>query len=121
MTFGRISFKIEDIKGDWPTKEGRIRAVSGLDCGGVSGGRHCELRVGSQAAREIAAGAAGGRGRFQRSELRAGAGLAKVKPQRMERLPDGRTLRVWVDGGYSIALLFDAGEVCLGVQDERMG
>jgi len=48
-------------------------------------------------------------------------GLAKVKPQRMERLPDGRTLRVWVDGGYSIALLFDAGEVCLGVQDERMG
>lgn len=47
-------------------------------------------------------------------------GLAKAKPQRMERLPDGRTLRVWVDGGYSIALLFDAGEVCLGVQDERM-
>ena len=39
----------------------------------------------------------------------------------VERLPDGRTLRVWVDGGYSIALLFDAGEVCLGVQDERIG
>ena len=89
MTFGRISFKIEDIKGDWPTKEGRIRAVSGLDCGGVSGAQVL--------------------------------GLAKVKPHRMERLPDGRTLRVWVDGGYSIALLFDAGEVCLGVQDERMG
>lgn len=77
MTFERISFKIEDIKGDWPTKEGRIRAVSGLDCGGVSGGRHCELRVASQAAREIAAGAAGGRGRFQRSELRAGAGTGQ--------------------------------------------
>ena len=31
---------------------------------------------------------------------------------------DGHTLRTWQEEGYSITLLFDAGEMCLGVEDE---
>ena len=120
MTFERISFKIEDIKGDWPPQAGRIRAVSGLDCGGVlAGGIVSYALLHRQRAKSLQARLADVDGFSGRSYAQV-LGLAKAKPQRMERLPDGRTLRVWVDGGYSIALLFDEGEVCLGVQDERM-
>ena len=31
---------------------------------------------------------------------------------------DGRTLRTWQEDGYSISLLFDARDLCLGVEDE---
>ena len=32
---------------------------------------------------------------------------------------DGHTLRTWQEDGYSISLLFDAGDLCLGVEDEH--
>ena len=32
---------------------------------------------------------------------------------------DGRTLRTWQEDDYSISLLFDAQELCLGVEDEH--
>ena len=32
---------------------------------------------------------------------------------------DGRTLRTWQEDGYSISLLFDARDLCLGVEDEH--
>ena len=32
---------------------------------------------------------------------------------------DGRTLRTWQEDGYSISLLFDARDLCLGVEDEN--
>ena len=32
---------------------------------------------------------------------------------------DGRTLRTWQEDVYSISLLFDAQELCLGVEDEQ--
>ncbi len=40
-------------------------------------------------------------------------------PQTSVRQPDGRILRTWQEEGYSISLLFDAGDVCLGVEDEH--
>lgn len=32
---------------------------------------------------------------------------------------DGHTLRTWQEDGYSISLLFDARDLCLGVEDEH--
>ena len=46
--------------------------------------------------------------------------LANAAPQSATRLPDGKTLRTWTESGYSISLLFDEKNVCLGVQDERL-
>jgi len=41
-------------------------------------------------------------------------------PQTSVRQTDGHTLRTWRDpGGYSISLLFDTGDLCLGVAEER--
>ena len=40
-------------------------------------------------------------------------------PQLTVRQADGNTLRVWREKGYSISLLFDAQDMCLGVEDER--
>ena len=39
--------------------------------------------------------------------------------QRIIQQTDGRTLRTWQEDGYSISLLFDAQELCLGVEDEH--
>lgn len=39
-------------------------------------------------------------------------------PQTETRQAEGRTLRTWRSGGYSISLLFDGHEMCLGVEDE---
>ncbi len=35
------------------------------------------------------------------------------------RQRDGCTLRTWSEKGYSISLLFDARDLCLGVEDEH--
>ena len=40
-------------------------------------------------------------------------------PQKSVRQPDGRTLCTWQEDGYSISLLFDSQDVCLGVEDEH--
>ena len=40
-------------------------------------------------------------------------------PQTIIRQPDGSTLRTWQEDGYSISLLFDAQDLCLGVESER--
>ena len=42
----------------------------------------------------------------------------RAQPLEMRRDEDGRTVRVWREGGYSIALLFDAYDSCLGVLEE---
>lgn len=39
-------------------------------------------------------------------------------PQTETRQTDGRTLRTWRNRDYSISLLFDGREMCLGVEDE---
>ena len=41
------------------------------------------------------------------------------EPQAIIRQTDGRTLRTWREEGYSVSLLFDAKDLCLGVEDER--
>ena len=46
--------------------------------------------------------------------------LVRAAPQETEPLADGRLRRVWRDGDYSISLLFDENDRCLGVEDERM-
>lgn len=40
-------------------------------------------------------------------------------PQSTIQRTDGRTLRTWQEDGYSISLLFDAGDLCLGVESEK--
>ena len=39
-------------------------------------------------------------------------------PQTETRQTDGRTLRTWRNQDYSISLLFDGRDMCLGVEDE---
>ncbi len=39
-------------------------------------------------------------------------------PQVTIRLANGNVLRTWCENGYSISLLFDAQDVCLGVESE---
>lgn len=39
-------------------------------------------------------------------------------PQAEMRRADGRTIRTWRNREYSISLLFDGQEMCLGVEDE---
>ena len=41
-----------------------------------------------------------------------------VAPQLVQHQQQGQTLRSWVDGNYSISLLFDCCDCCLGVMDE---
>ena len=40
-------------------------------------------------------------------------------PQTVIQQTDGHTLRTWQEDGYSISLLFDAQDLCLGVESER--
>ena len=40
-------------------------------------------------------------------------------PQTETRQTDGRTLRTWRNRDYSISLLFDGRDMCLGVEDEN--
>lgn len=39
-------------------------------------------------------------------------------PQAEARQANGHTVRTWRDGDYSISLLFDGRDMCLGVEDE---
>ena len=68
----------------------------------------------------------------RRTSLRNRVGLAAVfkgktyqeivreinGPQTVIQRTDGRTLRTWQEDGYSISLLFDARDLCLGVECE---
>ena len=63
--------------------------------------------------------------RTERMGVFAGRGYAEIlrsmdTPHVEERLTDGRTVRTWRSDGYSITLLFDARDVCLGVKDETI-
>ena len=42
-------------------------------------------------------------------------------PQRTIQMPDGRIRRIWMENGYRISLLFDAKNLCLGVEEEQEG
>lgn len=65
------------------------------------------------------------RERFEGLGLTLGKGYAeiaavvKVSPRMMEARPNGQTLRTWQEGNYSISLLFDSQDYCLGVMEER--
>lgn len=41
-------------------------------------------------------------------------------PDEISRRADGCVLRTWREGGYAITLRFDAQDVCLGVEEERI-
>lgn len=61
--------------------------------------------------------------RAERLGVFAGRGYTEIlramnTPHAEERLKDGRAVRTWRGDGYSISLLFDARDVCLGVKDE---
>lgn len=47
------------------------------------------------------------------------AAAVKVSPRMMEARPDGQILRTWQEGDYTISLLFDSQDYCLGVMEER--
>ena len=40
-------------------------------------------------------------------------------PQTVIRQTDGLSLRTWQENGYSISLLFDTQDMCLGVESEQ--
>ncbi len=46
--------------------------------------------------------------------------IARTTPLATDHIANGQVLRTWFDGDYSISLLFDAQDICLGVQDERI-
>lgn len=62
---------------------------------------------------------------FARVEFFKGRGyreilaIAGTKPNRIIQQTDGCSIKVWEEAGYSIALEFDAQDVCLGVMNER--
>ncbi len=46
--------------------------------------------------------------------------ISEIGPaQKIIRQSNGYTLRTWKEGEYSISLLFDAQDICLGVEDEQ--
>lgn len=45
--------------------------------------------------------------------------ITRTAPQSTTSRPGGQVLRTWCDGDYSISLLFDACDICLGVESER--
>ena len=45
---------------------------------------------------------------------------AGAPPCWQTRKANGQLVRTWSDGRYSLSLLFDQADVCLGVEDERM-
>lgn len=47
------------------------------------------------------------------------AAEVKAAPRMTETRPDGQTLRTWQEANYSISLLFDKEDYCLGVMEER--
>ena len=47
------------------------------------------------------------------------ASAVGAAPQVTQRRPDGSTLRTWREGSYTITLLFDSQDYCLGVMEER--
>ena len=65
------------------------------------------------------------RERFEGLGLTLGKGYAeiaaavKVSPRMIEARPHSQTLRTWQEGDYSISLLFDSQDYCLGVMEER--
>lgn len=56
---------------------------------------------------------------FQRRSYREILVIAGAKPNHIHRQADGHTLKTWCEEGYSIALEFDAQDVCLGVMREE--
>ena len=65
------------------------------------------------------------RERFEGLGMTLGKGYAeimaavKVSPRMTQARPDGQVLRTWQEGDYSISLLFDSQDFCLGVMEER--
>ncbi len=45
--------------------------------------------------------------------------ITRDAPYQTSRKPNGQVVRLWRENDYMIALLFDACDVCLGVEDER--
>lgn len=61
--------------------------------------------------------------RVARLEVFAGRSYAEIlrvmdAPQTEARQADGRIVRTWRNDHYSISLLFDARDMCMGVQNE---
>ena len=47
------------------------------------------------------------------------AAAVEVSPRLIQVRPNGQVLRTWQEGDYSISLLFDSQDFCLGVMEER--
>jgi len=47
--------------------------------------------------------------------------LLERLPASRAPLPQGRVLYTWREQEYELRLMFDAGNICLGVYDERLG
>lgn len=43
--------------------------------------------------------------------------IAQRPPQSTSHKANGQALRTWCDGDYTLTLLFDARDICLGVED----
>lgn len=62
---------------------------------------------------------------FARVEVFKGRGyreiiaIAGAKPDRIIQQTNGHVIKIWTETGYSIALEFDAQDVCLGVMSEQ--
>ena len=62
--------------------------------------------------------------RFDRLNICKGMSYVEIvqrvqaAPRITDRNANGVTERTWVDDGYSIKLMFDQHDICLGVQDE---
>ena len=62
--------------------------------------------------------------RFDRLNICKGMSYVEIlqrvqaAPRITDRNADGVTERTWVDDGYSIKLMFDQHDICLGVMDE---
>ena len=47
------------------------------------------------------------------------AAAVQTAPRKVEKRDNGDTLRTWQEGSYTISLLFDGQDYCLGVTEER--
>lgn len=56
---------------------------------------------------------------FRGRSIQETIALLERLPRRSEALPDGCTLYTWQESGYVLRLLFDTGQTCMGVYDER--
>lgn len=101
-------------------KEGRFNAgIHRLDCGGVPWRFSAfALSLATKAPHSL-------RDNFARVEFFKGRSyreilaIAGTKPDSIIQQTDGRIIKMWKEAGYSIALEFDAQDVCLGVMDEQ--